>query len=62
MMFLEHHTVEINGDVTMRTNGQQTSEYGATQSMDSVDMARYKAENDQMCCLCFTSFCVFFLS
>ena len=53
MMFLEHHTVEINGDDTMRTNGQQTSEYGATQSMDSVDMARYKAENDQMCCLCF---------
>ena len=25
-----------------------------------IDMARYKAENDQMCFLCFMSFCVFF--
>ena len=25
-----------------------------------VDMARYRAENDQMCFLCFMSFCVFF--
>ena len=36
---LEHHTVEINGDVTMRTDGrtnEQTSENRATQSLDSV--------------------------
>ena len=25
-----------------------------------LDMARYRAENDQMCFLCFMSFCVFF--
>ena len=62
MMFLEHHTVEINGDFTMRTDKQlneQTSEYRATQSMDSVDMARYKAENDQMC-FCVLCLFVFF--
>ena len=28
----------------------------------NLDMARYKAENDQMCFLCFMSFCVFFSS
>ena len=26
----------------------------------ALDMARYRAENDQMCFLCFMSFCVFF--
>ena len=31
---LEHHTVEINGDVTMETDGR-TREYKATQSVDS---------------------------
>ena len=39
---LEHHTVEINGDVTMRTDDQtnkQTSENRATQSMDSVRLS-----------------------
>ena len=39
---LEHLTVEINGDVTMRTDGQtndQTSENRATQSMDSVRLS-----------------------
>ena len=39
---LEHHTVEINGDVTMRTDGQtnkQTSENRATQSLDSVRLS-----------------------
>ena len=28
-------------------------------SCEKLDMARYEAENDQMCFLCFTSFCVF---
>ena len=39
---LEHHTVEINGDVTMRTDGRtnkQTSENRATQSLDSVRLS-----------------------
>ena len=27
----------------------------------NLDMARYGAENDQMCFLCFHVFCVFFL-
>ena len=39
---LEHHTVEINGDVTMRTDKRptkQTSENKATQSMDSVRLS-----------------------
>ena len=39
---LEHHTVEINGDVTMRTDGrtnEQTSENRATQSLDSVRLS-----------------------
>ena len=39
---LEHHTVEINGDVTMRTDGrtdEQTSENRASQSMDSVRLS-----------------------
>ena len=39
---LEHHTVEINGDVTMRTDkrtNDQTSENRATQSMDSVRLS-----------------------
>ena len=35
---LEHHTVEINGDVTMRTDNR-TSEYSATQSMDNVRLS-----------------------
>ena len=35
---LEHHTVEINGDVTMEMDGQ-TSEYSATQSVDSVRLS-----------------------
>ena len=30
------------------------------QSCKMLDMARYRAENDQMCFLCFMSFCVFF--
>ena len=30
-------------------------------NMPEIDMARYEAENDQMCFLCFMSFCVFFL-
>ena len=36
---LEHHTVEISGDVTMRTDGRTTSEYSATQSMDNVRLS-----------------------
>ena len=35
---LEHHTVEINGDVTMETDGP-TSEYRATQSVDTVRLS-----------------------
>ena len=35
---LEHHTVEINGDVTMQTD-EQTSEDRATQSMDTVRLS-----------------------
>ena len=35
---LEHHMVEINGDVTMRTD-KQTSEYRATQPMDNVRLS-----------------------
>ena len=31
---LEHHTMEINGDVTMVTNNTQTREYRATQVID----------------------------
>ena len=27
--------------------------------LNILDMARYRAENDQMCFLCFMSFCVF---
>ena len=30
-------------------------------NMPEIDMARYEAENDQMCFLCFMSFCVFFV-
>ena len=45
---LEHHTVEINGDVTMRTDNR-TSEYSATQSMDSVRLSFEITLCDRMC-------------
>ena len=39
---LENHTVEINEDVTMETDGRmdnRTSEYRATQSVDNVRLS-----------------------
>ena len=47
---LEHHAVEINGDVTMRTDDKQVNtEYSATQSMDSVRLSFAITLCDRMC-------------
>ena len=58
---LEHHTVEIDGDVTMRTDKQtneRTSEYRATQSMDSVRLSfAMRQFATQLRFLCYSCYC-----